>query len=132
MVALCFFTMVCQAQPVANQMLSVSTIKTVADGNYLVTLEIEGKPQLMNLSIQGGKAKCVNSSDPKLKTVQGQLQYNADGVFLARLQGGGFGASQVWIFRADGSASIREIPDRGEQQSAVPVSGTTLEKPTKK
>lgn len=124
--------MVCHAQPVANQMLSVSSLKTVPDGNYLVTLELEGKTQLLNLSIQGNKAKCVNSSEVKLKTIQGQLHYQADGIFLARLQGGAFRASQIWIFRADGSASIREVPDRGEQQSAVPVIGTTLERPTKK
>lgn len=130
--ALCFFTTVCHAQPAANQIVSLSTLKTVTDGNYLVTLEVDGKPQLLNLSIQGNKAKCVNSSEARLKAVQGQLQYQADGVFLARLQGGAFRASQFWIFRADGGASIREIPDRGEQQSAVPVSGASLEKPTKK
>jgi hypothetical protein len=32
-----------------------------------------------------------------------------------------FRGSQLWIFRKDGAAAIREVPDRGEQQSAVPV-----------
>ena len=29
--------------------------------------------------------------------------------------------SQIWIFQTDGSAIIKEIPDLGEEEEAVPI-----------
>jgi hypothetical protein len=122
----------CYGQPVSNQAMSVAELKSVPDGNYLVTLEQEGQIQRLNLLVQGNQAKCVTSSDPKLKSIQGQFQLKGNGAFIALLKGGEFRASQIWIFRADGAAAIREVPDRGEQQSAVPVKGSSIELPKKK
>jgi hypothetical protein len=132
LVMLSLATPFCHSQPIANQAISVADLKTVPDGNYLVTLELQGQIERLNLLVQGNRLKCVNSSDLKLKSVQGQFQFKDNGLFVASLHGGQFDASQIWIFRADGTAAIREVPDRGEQQSAVPVKGNSIEPPKKK
>src|SRR5439155_5829560 len=41
--------------------LDVSELRTVPDGNYLVTLESTGRQQWLNLKVQGNKAKCDKS-----------------------------------------------------------------------
>jgi hypothetical protein len=48
---------------------------------------------------------------------------------MTQLQGGDFRATQFRVFARDGTATIKEIPDRGEKQRAVPVAGQGLEKP---
>src|SRR5262249_19880518 len=107
-------------------------LRSVPNGNYLVTLEIDGQAKRVNLKVEGDKATCVNSSDPSLKDIQGRFQSRGNGQFMAFLQGANFRGSQLWIFRKDGTAAIREVPDRGEQQSAVPVSSDSIEPPKKK
>ena len=39
---------------------------------------------------------------------------------MVQLRGTGYVATQYWVFRPDGIADIKEIPDRGEKQTAVP------------
>jgi len=112
--------------------IDVTQLKSVPSGNYLVTLEIDGQIKRLNFKIEGTKAKCVNSSDPKLKDLEGQFQLHGDGAFVGRFQGATFRGSQLWIFRTDGTAAVREVPDRGEQQSAVPVASDSIEPPKKK
>ena len=112
--------------------LDVSELKTVPDGNYLVTLEMSGQPQRLNIKVQGNNAKCVRSSDPGLKDIEGSFQARGSGTFLIVVHGGSFRGTQVWIFRSDGAAAIREVPDRGEQQSAVSVTGDSIELPKEK
>jgi hypothetical protein len=50
---------------------------------------------------------------------------------MVSLQNENYRASQFWVFHEGGGASIKEIPDRGEQQEATPVSDDTIE-PRKK
>jgi hypothetical protein len=107
-------------------------LESVPDGNYLVTVENNGAPQRLNLKVQGNRAKCVKSADPSLARVEGQFQpfrgpQYGDRAFVARFRNGL--GSQVWIVRSDGSVAIREVPDRGEQQSAVPVKTDSLDLP---
>jgi hypothetical protein len=111
--------------------LNVEQLKAVPDGNYLVTLELNGKQERLNFKVQANRAKCVNATDPSLKQIEGQFQAQGSGSFVGRFQGGSFRGSQLWIFRPDGAAAVREIPDRGEQQSAVPVKGDSIEIPKK-
>lgn len=115
------------SQPVANPAASRSDSKALPDTNYLATLEIDGQPQRLNLRVQNHRATCVASSDPTLTDVHGEFQPREAGVFLAHLRGRAFRASQLWILRTDGTVAIREIPDRGEQQSAVPTSGRSVD-----
>ena len=42
-------------------------------GNYLLTIEVQGKEQRLNLKVEDGKAKCVKASDPGLANVEGYI-----------------------------------------------------------
>ena len=105
-------------------------LQIIPDGNYLLTIEHNGKPQRLNLKMQGNRATCVKAEDPSLAQVEGRFQLHHPGAFLGRFRGGI--DSQLWIFRPDGTAAVREVPDRGEQQTAVPVKGDSLNSPTAK
>lgn len=103
-------------------------MKAIADGNYLVTLDGN---KVMNVEVKDGKATCVNANDAGLREMQGSVRALDSGVFLIRFQNNRGAMSQVWIFRKDGTAGVRELPDSGELQSAVPVKGDTLDAPKK-
>ena len=109
--------------------LDISQLKSVPEKNYLVTLELNGKQERLNVKVQGNKAKVINSSDQALKDAEGQFRSHPrqPGVFAVTFQTPRGAMTQIWIFRPDGSAAIRENPDRGEQQSAVPVKGDSIE-----
>ena len=65
------------------------------------------------------------------QSMQGKIQNMKSGVFLIRFQNNQGAMSQVWIFRKDGTAGVRELPDSGELQSAVPVKDDSLTPPKK-
>jgi hypothetical protein len=109
--------------------LNVMEMRSVPDGNYLVTLEIDGKELLLNLKVTNNSAKCVNSANPQWKGAEGKFQQLGIGTFRLSLQNEAIRATQAWIFRKDGSAAIREAPDRGELQKAVRVSDDSLTAP---
>ncbi|MBM3832904.1 MAG: hypothetical protein FJ403_06465 [Verrucomicrobia bacterium] len=111
-------------------------MRAVPDGNYLVTLELNGKEQRLNLKVKDSAAQCVNSSDPILKGLRGRFQQYLirneiprNGVFLLFLMNETQRMNQLWIFRNDGSAAIREVPDRGEMQRAIPTDNDSIELP---
>jgi hypothetical protein len=108
---------------------NVLELKSVPDGHFLVNLELGGEERVLNFEVRDNMAKCVKASEARLKGLQGKFQLIQNGVFQIFLQGENFRASQIWIFRKDGSAAIREVPDRGEQQNALPVDNESLERP---
>jgi hypothetical protein len=114
--------------------LDISQLKSVPEKNYLVTLELNGKQERLNVKVEGNKAKVINSSDQALKAAEGQFQPHPrqPGVFAVTFQTKQGAMTQIWIFRPDGSAAVRENPDRGEQQSAVPVTGDSIDLPAAK
>ena len=109
----------------------ILTMTAIPDGNYLVNLQIrgEGPVRSLNLECRNGALKCVNTDEPKLADWKGRSMFIGNGVFMVQLAGGSERATQFWVFSADGSAAVKEVPDRGEKQSAVPVKGTGLTKP---
>ena len=109
----------------------VLEMKSVPDGHFLVNLQREGQDRLLNFEVKGNVAKCVNSNDPQLKGLQGQFQLIGNGVFLVFFQNGNHRASQYWLFRNDGGAQVKEVPDRGENQTAIPVATDSLDLPKK-
>jgi len=111
--------------------IKVLEMKSVPDGHFLVNLQGEGKGRLVNIEVKDNAAKCVNSNDTQLKGLQGQFQLIGNGVFLIFFQNENHRASQYWLFRNDGGAVVKEVPDRGEKQTAVPVKDESLEAPTK-
>lgn len=108
-------------------------------GNYLLTLEMGEKKPRINVEIQGKAIRSVKSTDPELEGMKGEiLAFKTQGrvipsvdagAFLVRMRNDKHAMSQLWIFRKDGSAAVREVPDRGEMQSAVPVKEETIEVP---
>jgi len=121
----------CDAQAATPIESTVSGMTSIPEKHFLVKLELDGKELLLNLQVKNTTARCVNSSDPEFKAMQGSIRRTQNGVFLVVLRNESRTLSQLWIFRKDGSAAIREVPDRGELQSAVPVEGDSLEPPKK-
>ena len=109
----------------------VMKMTAIPDGNYFVALQIEGEGPVhrLNLECKDGKLKCVNTDEPRLADWKGRSMSIGNGVFMVQMAGGGVMATQFWVFRPDGTAAVKEVPDRGEKQNAVPVKGTGLEKP---
>src|SRR2546425_5073219 len=101
----------------------VLEMKSVPDGHFLVNLQGQGHSRLVNIEVKDNAAKCVNSDDAQLKGLQGKFQLIGNGVFVIYFQ--------YWLFRSDGSATVKEVPDRGERQTAVPVKDASLEPPKK-
>jgi hypothetical protein len=98
--------------------LAVLARQEIPAGFYEVQLQYEGRNETVKLSIKGNRAAFVKASSNKLEGLSGGFELIGNGVYLARLACKGGGASQWWIFRPDGSATVKEIPDRGEKQIA--------------
>ena len=124
----CAFAAILVVTSSAATKLDISRLTSVPEGNYLVTLELNGKTERLNVKVQNERAKCVNSSDAALKGMEGVFRRHPQqqGVFIVSFRSPRGAMTQIWIFRPDGAAAIRENPDRGEQQSAVPVSGDSI------
>jgi hypothetical protein len=108
---------------------NVLEMNSAPNGHFLVNLQIEGRDRLVNIEVKDNAARCVNSEDARMKGLQGTFQLIGNGVFLIFFQNQHHRASQFWVFRKDGSAAVKEIPDRGEKQTAVPVKDESLEAP---
>jgi hypothetical protein len=107
----------------------VLNMRSVPDGHFLASLQLEGRERLLNIRVKDNTARCVNSSDPRLKGLQGRFELVGNGVFVIFFRNENHRATQYWLFRQDGSAAVKEVPDRGEKQKAVPVKDDSLEAP---
>ncbi len=108
--------------------LDVLTMREIPPGNYLCHLRIHGKEELLNFEVKGTALVCVNAKEKGMIGLRGRTQWIGNGVFMTRLEGGDYVATQFWVFSKDGTAVIKEVPDRGEKQGAVLVTGESLEK----
>ena len=102
----------------AAESLDVLKMTEIPSGSYDVQLQYEGTPATVKLKIEGNRAAFVESSLSKLEGMSGKFELLGNGVFLARLSSKAGGATQIWVFKPDGTAAIKEIPDRGERQFA--------------
>ena len=116
-----------QQQKVDTAKANVLNMKSIPDGHFLANLRLRGQEHMLNFRFRDGSALCVNSSDPRLKGLQGRFEPIGNGVFMVSFQNENYRASQFWVFHEGGGAFIKEIPDRGEQQEATPVRDDTLE-----
>jgi hypothetical protein len=98
--------------------LDVLKMREIPAASYDVQLQYEGKNETVKLSIKNNRATFVKSSSSKLEGLSGEFELIGNGVFFARLSSKAGAASQWWIFHPDGSATVKEIPDRGEKQTA--------------
>lgn len=99
--------------------LDVLKMQEIPSGLYDVQLQYGDKKETVRLSIKNNRAGFVQGTREGLS---GDFKLLANGVFFARLSYKAGGKSQWWIFHPDGSATVREIPDRGEKQTARPIS----------
>ncbi|MEZ5325310.1 MAG: hypothetical protein R3F19_09620 [Verrucomicrobiales bacterium] len=117
------FTSVSIAKPAES--LDILKMTSVPDGTYSATLEIDGTPVQAEFRIRNNVARCLKSDkapgDRELKGLVGNFTLIANGVFMMQMRNESFAATQFWAFKPDGSADIKEIPDRGEAQRAVPI-----------
>jgi hypothetical protein len=106
--------------------LDVLSLAAVPDGTYRVTLELkqlDGTAATVELAAKEGSLASTTETE-RFGRLQGRTAFIGNGVFMVQLKGKGYMATQYWVFRPDGTAAIKEIPDRGENQSAVPVKTT--------
>lgn len=103
--------------------LDVLKMEEIPAGTYDVQLQYGGKNEMVKLSIKNNRASFVESSSNRFEGLSGEFELIGNGVFLARLACKADHVSQWWIFQPDGSAKVKEIPDRGEKQTAKRTSG---------
>jgi hypothetical protein len=120
--ALCSAITLTSADANKTPALDVLKMSEIPSGTYDVHLQHEGKDAKVKLKVAGNRAEFVESTSSKLEGLSGNFDPIGNGVFLARLSCRNGGASQFWIFKPDGTASIKEIPDRGEKQIAKLIS----------
>ena len=114
----------------AGPPLNVLEMEAVPAGNYLLNLRAIGaEERWVNIEVKNGRGRCVNSSDSKLKGFEGQFEVIGNGVFLVVFRNKEYTATQWWLFRPDGTARVKESPDRGEQQRAIPVADQSIAPP---
>jgi len=102
--------------------LDVLKMQDIPEGLYDVQLQLAGKNHTVKLAIKNNRASFEKTATIKLEGLSGEFELIGNGVFMARLAGDNHRATQWWIFHPDGTASIREVPDRGEKQTARPSS----------
>lgn len=91
-------------------------------GKYTGSFELkqlDGVPGVVTLQVKGQQ---IEGTSERLGKLQGRfLQFAGNQVYVVRLTGTGYTATQMWAFQPDGSVEIREVPDRGEKQVLSPV-----------
>jgi hypothetical protein len=107
------------AESPRGESLDVLKMKVIPEGVYDVQLQLSGRNQTVTLEIKNNQAEFGGATGSKLLGLRGEFDFIGNGVFLARLAGDNHRATQYWIFHPDGTASVKEIPDRGEKQTAT-------------
>lgn len=98
--------------------LDVLEMQQIPPGVYEVHLQLDRQDFTVRLGIKDNRAVFVKSSADKFNGFAGEFELIGNGVFLARMAGENHRATQWWVFHADGTASVKEVPDRGEKQVA--------------
>jgi hypothetical protein len=106
--------------------LDVLALRAPPAGHYALNLQAHGPVRWLNLRVTNGVATGVKASDAALQGLRGEFQLVGNGVFLISLANPNHRATQFWVFQPDGSALVKEFPDRGEKQVARPVPDDTL------
>jgi len=119
--ALFAFSGATAAESPEKKPLDVIELKTVPDGVYEVRLQLDGAASMVTLALKNNRATFVKSDAAKFEGLSGEFELIGNGVFMARLAGGSHRATQLWVFKPDGTALVKEVPDRGENQVAQRV-----------
>jgi hypothetical protein len=108
---------------------AVLEMKSVPDGHFLVKLHVDGSDRLLNIKVKGNVGECTKSDDTRFNGLRGEFQLVGNGVFVVFFRNDNHRASQYWLFQKDGTAVVKEVPDRGEKQTATPVENDSIETP---
>jgi len=79
---------------------------------------IPERRETVKLAVKGDRAMFVESTSGKFEGLAGSFELIGNGVFVARLSCRGGNMTQLWLFQPDGTAKVKESPDRGEKQIA--------------
>jgi hypothetical protein len=93
--------------------------RAVPQGHYFLELNFEpqgGQRVRTNVEIH-----CVNASDKRFIGMAGKVSPMGDRRIQVQLRNEHHAATQIWEAMDDGHWRVMEIPDRGENQVAVPV-----------
>ena len=101
-----------------QKQLDLAKMQEVPTGVYDAQLQIAGENQTLKLAITNNRAVFVMATTDKFDALSGEFEPIGNGVFMARLAGKNHTATQWWIFHPNGTATIKEVPDRGEKQTA--------------
>jgi hypothetical protein len=101
--------------------LDIFKMTSIPKGQYEVNLQLQGKDHQLTVQVDEQRIRTLKTTNPALQGLEGPFELIGNGVFLVRLKNPNMAASQFWLFQPDGTAIIKEIPDRGEQQKAVPA-----------
>jgi hypothetical protein len=104
--------------------------RSMPQGHYLLELNFEprgGERIRGNFEITGNQIRCVDSSDKRFIGMAGNLDPKEDGRVVVRMKNDHHAATQIWERADDGRWRVLEIPDRGENQMAVPVKDGRIE-----
>jgi hypothetical protein len=85
--------------------------------------------RLVNVLVKGSGGEFIKSTDAQLVGARGKFELIGNGVFIVFFQNATFRATQFWVFNPDSTAMVKEVPDEGQRQMAVPVKGNSLEHP---
>jgi hypothetical protein len=113
-----FYVIASAPAAAAGKALDVLNMTEIPAGTYDVQLEDGGKSETVKLNIKGGKARFIRSTSTKFEGLSGSFELIGNGVFVAHLSSRSGNATQIWLFRPDGTAKVKESPDRGEKQMA--------------
>ena len=106
---------------------TVAATTEMREGYYLLNLVANGvsieKDALLNLLIKDNLAKCVNSSDPAYVGMSGRTWTTGNSTFKVRFPHG----TQDWVFSNDETATVTEVPNRGERQVAIRVADESFQ-----
>ena len=117
-VILCSAVQTTAAESTGKDSLDVLKMKDIPEGVYELQLQLSSRNHTVTLAIKNNRAVFVKTTDSKLDGLSGEFELIGNGVFMARLAGDNHRATQFWIFQSDGTAAVKEIPDRGEKQTA--------------
>jgi hypothetical protein len=90
----------------------------IPDGEWVVEMAQEGQTWETRFEVVGGDFECVASGLPTMVGMRGVSELIRNRVFAVQVRNGSHAATQFWVFGEDGTAAVKEVPDRGERQRA--------------
>jgi hypothetical protein len=102
----------------ADETLDVLNMTQIPYGTYDVQLEGAGKKEIVKIAIKGDRVRFVKSTSPRFEGLSGSFELLGNGVFVAHFPTEAKMPRNYGSFGPDGTARVKESPDRGAKQIA--------------